>query len=224
MPEEKILDKMHKRDSKLNKIFISIVIVLFVLTLMSILPKSNPYSINKVANRVVNIPYLGGTDLGSTINDTKEIDTQNRTITQYDDNYCGEYSNETLLITNIINFTIQTNTTELNYTFTAINSTTILNWSLNDTSIMNIDGSGFMINITALDFINKFWLNINVTDVDGLNATGIFWVDVTAKRIITLETFKYEEERSDFTKYLGILMVILGLFSGYSAGTSFKGV
>lgn len=60
----------------------------------------------------------------------------------------------------------------------ATDETGISCFTLNDTSVFNIDCSGTMVNITALDSLTTYWLNVTVNDTLGYESSGVFYVQI----------------------------------------------
>jgi hypothetical protein len=79
---------------------------------------------------------------------------------------------------NLRNFTQQANLTFSQY-ITASDPSGIDTYTLNDTSTFNISSSGLITNLTTLDEVNFYWLNISVNDTLGNLASGIFYINIS---------------------------------------------
>ena len=80
-------------------------------------------------------------------------------------------------ITNLANITHVVNTT-LTKQWTATDASGISCWTINDTTNWNINCSGYMKNITALNSIVVWWLNMSVNDTAGNIRYAWFYVDI----------------------------------------------
>jgi len=76
------------------------------------------------------------------------------------------------------NFTITVNNS-FSQTITVTDNVGVDHYALNDTSVFNISQVGLITNVTALNTINFYTLNISVNDTSNNNATGTFWINVT---------------------------------------------
>ncbi|MFP4457153.1 MAG: LamG-like jellyroll fold domain-containing protein [Clostridia bacterium] len=80
---------------------------------------------------------------------------------------------------NLRNFTHTVNTS-FSKSITASDDGSISDYNLNDTSVFNISNVGLITNVSALDTLTTYWLNITATDDGGQNVTGMFYINVTA--------------------------------------------
>ena len=62
---------------------------------------------------------------------------------------------------------------------TATDDIAIDTYVLNDTSVFNITQAGLITNITKLDTVNTYWLNLSVNDTSGNLLSGVFYIDIT---------------------------------------------
>jgi len=102
---------------------------------------------------------------------------------------------------------LQNHTTYVNASFTydldATDTDGIDCFVLNDTSTFNINCSGYIENVTALDTANIYHLNVTVNDTLNNIASGVFWINVTELLIrscdgITDRDLQYGTDTSPF--------------------------
>ena len=69
--------------------------------------------------------------------------------------------------------------TSLSESFAASDTSGIDTYTLNDTSVFSINGAGLITNVTALETITIYNLNLTVNDTAGNQNSLIFWINVT---------------------------------------------
>jgi len=79
---------------------------------------------------------------------------------------------------NLINHTIEANTS-FQYDLDATDTAGIDTFVLNDTTNFNITRTGIIRNVTQLNNIAIYWLNVTVNDTTNMYASGVFFINVT---------------------------------------------
>jgi len=94
---------------------------------------------------------------------------------------------------NLRNFTHTINTS-FSKDFDASDNVEVSCFGLNDTSTFDIDCSGTITNVTALDTATIYWLNVSVNDTSGNEAYGEFYINVTSSEgtVSTIKVCRYK--------------------------------